>query len=142
MSSSHESGTSKPEASVEGGKVRVGGTGCVVMRPVRGNNDAPVPHGLAVGAGVGTAAGFETTEVQPRLELPTDVAIVEGGADGGFDGRVVCPAGARRSASLPRLGGADDGIMDDKRGVGMRVSIRRISCTLMTNVRLVNEGVA
>ena len=70
-------------------------------------------------AGFTTAAGVENTGVQPRFEL---VAILEG---------VDNADGPRRSASLPRLGGAGDAMVDDRSGVGIRVSMRRMSCTLV-----------
>jgi hypothetical protein len=95
----------------------------------RGANGLPpagVAHELAAGASA-PAAVFETTEVQPRL-LPTEEVVVDD--DRGFNGRGVCADGARRSASLPRTGATGDAIVDESRGVGIRMSMRRMSCTL------------
>ena len=89
-----------------------------------------VIHDVAVGAGFAAAAGFDTTEVQPRFELPMGVVVLDGLDEGGFNGRRVWMDGARRSASLPRLGGAEDPMVVEMSGDGIRVSIRRISCTL------------
>lgn len=91
----------------------------------RGADGLPVPsvlHELELpdGAGLGAGEGLATTEVQPRPELPTGVVTLGGG------GREDWATGARRSASLPRLG--PDGVrVDERRGNGMRVSILRMS---------------
>jgi hypothetical protein len=101
----------------------------------RGANGLPPPgvaHELAAGDAFAAAAVFETTEVQPRL-LPTEEVVVDD--DRGFNGRGVCADGARRSASLPRTGATGDAIVDESRGVGIRMSMRRMSCTLKNMIR-------
>jgi len=72
---------------------------------------------------------FETTDVQPLFELVIEV-VLDGVKGEGLIGRAVGADGVRRSASLPKRETADGAIVNDRRGVGMRVSMRRISCTL------------
>jgi hypothetical protein len=86
------------------------------------------------------AADVDTTEVHPRFELPTGVAVLDGLDEEGFKGRTLWADGERRSASLPRLGGAEGVIVADRSGKGIRVSMRRMSCTLIGKVRLVNTA--
>jgi hypothetical protein len=72
-----------------------------------------------------TGLGCATTDVHPR-ETPV-TALEE--ADTGLIVAGVVDTGARRSASFPR---PDKGFaMEERSGVGMRVSIRRISWTLV-----------
>jgi hypothetical protein len=97
----------------------------------RGSDGRALPgvaHELAVGSGLTVDAGLETTEVHPRFE---GVVVLEGLDEGGLNGRGVCADDARRSASLPRLGDTDVTPVAERSGEGMRVSMRRISCTLL-----------
>jgi hypothetical protein len=74
------------------------------------------------------------------LQLPTPPLGLTGGGVavgvGGAGERWRTGGGGRISASLPRLTGADGGMMLERRGAGMRVSMRRMSWTLMACVSL------
>jgi hypothetical protein len=72
-------------------------------------------------------AGRLTTEVQPRWELPGargGVAAERGGGVAAFI------KGDRKSASFPKLTGSDEFNVEESKGVGIRVSIRRNNWTL------------
>ena len=78
---------------------------------------------------MGAGIGLDTTDVQPRLAPTEGVDALEGLLDGGRDALLdVNPP--RRSASFPRLDPELAATVEDRSGLGILVSILRISWTL------------
>ena len=90
--------------------------------PVRAARLSPL--GAASG-GVPTR-GVVRTELQPLV--PLGAPKLAGTAAGG-EARAGAGAGARKSASFPSAGPVEEDC-EERRFGGMRVSMRRISCTL------------
>lgn len=80
------------------------------------------------------AEDFATTDVQPRL-APTGVEVLEGLLDGGRELPDAIPP--RRSPSLPRLDVAVCVIIDERSGLGILVSILRMSWTLQNMLTII-----
>jgi hypothetical protein len=65
--------------------------------------------------------------------------LLGGPVEEGLSGRKTCGEGARRSASLPRLGGADNPNVEERSEEGIRLSMRRMSWTLVDIISLASR---
>ena len=138
-SSSQSSGTSPASDDVGAGTTTLGGTagGAVAAAPVAPRvptPSSPLPDGVCTGPGC-TLGCCATTDVQPRPRA----ACAGAGDDvcerpGPTAWRGIWATGARKSANFPNdvvEDAAGTGVAEaERRGDGMRESMRRRSCTL------------